>query len=508
MSKTKIVELEDLVEIVQEAKSAGEKVVHCHGVFDLLHIGHIRHFLNARKLGDILIITVTPDKYVNKGPGRPAFAEDLRMETLASLDMVDYVAKNRWPMAVETIKLIKPDYYVKGVEYKDAGKDITGGIKLEEEAIESVGGKLTFTDDIVFSSSSLINKHALVFPREVSDYLSGLSARHQAGEILEYLRNAQSLKVLVVGEAIVDEYQYCTAIGKSSKEPTLAVKELYTEKFAGGILAIANHVAGFCDHVGLLTFLGETNTQEEFITKKLNPKIESMFLYRKDSPTIVKKRLIEHYFFTKMLEVYSINDSELDEADNKVLCSKLEEILSRYDLVIVADFGHGMMSPEAVEIVASKAQFLAVNAQANAGNMGFNVISKYPRADYIAMADKELRLESRTHHGDFREMIKDVSEKLSCDRVVVTRGTNGSLCYSRDEGFFDIPALAHRSVVDRVGAGDAFLSVSSLCAVQKAPMEVIGFVGNVVGAWAVGTICNECPADRTTIFRQIETLLK
>ncbi len=507
MSKEKIVDLDQLAQIVAGEKKKGRRVVHCHGVFDLLHIGHIRHFQQAKGMGDVLIVTLTPDRFVNKGPGRPAFNEALRLEAVASLDVVDYVAVNRWPTAVETIKLVRPDCYVKGVEYKDTSKDHSGGIVLEEEAVKSVGGELVFTDDIVFSSSNLINKHFAVFPKEVTDYLAGFSQRYKPDEVIEWLKKAENLKVLVVGEAIIDEYHYCEEIGKTSKEPVIAMKSMHSQLFAGGVLAVANHVAAFCKEVGMITFLGDTGSQEAFIREKMNPKIENVFLYRKDSPTIVKKRFIEYYFFRKMLELYTINDAELDEADNRALCAKLELMVPKYDVVIVVDFGHSMMTKEAIDIVARKARFLAVNAQTNAGNMGYNVISKYPRADYITLAEKEMRLEARNYRGDVRGMVENVTAKMNCERAVVTQGRRGSLCYSTKEGFFLVPALA-REVVDRVGAGDAFLSISALCAAQKAPMEVIGFIGNAVGAWKVSIVCNERAVEKSQLFKQIETLLK
>lgn len=429
------------------------------------------------------------------------------MEMVASVDVVDYVAKNQWPTAVETIKLLRPSIYVKGDEYKDARKDVSGGIELEEAAVRSVGGEIVFTNDIVFSSSNLINKHMSLLPKEVTEYLSGFGKRHPTAEILGYLKRAEKLKVLVVGEAIIDEYEYCEAIGKSSKEPTLAVRSLNAKKFAGGILAVANHVASLCGTVGCLAMVGDRDTQLDFIEEKLNPKIRRHFFRRKDSPTIAKKRLIEHYFFTKMLEVYSINDAQMDAADNRRLCEMIRKLAPKYDLVIVVDFGHSMMTQEAISALAGSAKFLAVNAQANAGNMGYNVISKYPRADYITMAEKEMRLEARDHRGDLRPMIKDVSQRMKCGRVAVTCGRNGSLVYDRKKGYSVIPALAG-VVVDRVGAGDAFLSISALCAAQGAPMEIVGFVGNVVGAWAVSTVCNEKAVDRIGLYKQIETLLK
>lgn len=503
----KILGIEELAEVLISFRSRDKKIILCHGVFDLLHIGHIRHFEQAKQMGDILVVTVTPDRYVKKGPQRPAFDENLRAEAVASLQCVNYVAINKWPMAVETIKLLKPDFYVKGSEYRQAEKDPRRGITLEEEAVKFVGGQLAFTDDITLSSSNLINQYLPVLPKQVTDYLAGFSTRYGTDKVTQYLKNAGSLSVLVVGETIIDEYQYCEAIGKSSKEPTLAVKRLQTEKFAGGILAVGNHVANFCDNVGMVTFLGEKKPQEELIREKLNSKIKDVFLYRKDSPTIVKQRFIESYFFMKLLEVYEINDSLLDQRDNETLCETLSKQVPKYDVVIVVDFGHGMLSKEAIDILCAKSRFLAVNAQSNAGNLGYHTISKYSRADYVCMAENEIRLEARDRRGDMRNMILEVSRKLACKRVVVTRGGHGCFCYSEDEGFFEVPAFAGH-IVDRMGAGDAFFSVTALCVVQKAPIEIVGFIGNAVGAEAVATVGHRKPIERRPLLKHIRSLLK
>ena len=506
-TSTKMLSLDALAERVMDLKKSGRLVVHCHGVFDLLHIGHIKHLESGKKLGDILVVTLTPDRFVNKGPSRPVFTEQLRSEAVAALGCVDFVAVNRWPTAVETIRLLKPSVYAKGVEYKDAARDITGKISDEETAVKDVGGRIAFTDDITFSSSHLINRHTPVYSSEAREFLSGFSERHKAGEILRLLEKARSMKILAVGEAIIDEYQYCVAIGKSSKEPTLVVKTLSMEKFAGGILAVANHAASFCDRVSLLTMLGSMNPQEEFIREHLSGNVGSTFLYRKDAPTIVKRRLIEKYFFMKMMEVYEINDVELDENDDRQFCAALERLLPEHDLVIVVDYGHGLLSRKAIDLLSTKARFLAVNAQSNAGNMGYHTISLYPRADYITMTDGEIRMEARSRRGDVRNMVKSVSERLDCRRIVVTRGSSGCLCYDKQDGFVEIPAFAGK-VVDRIGAGDAFLSVSALCIAQGAPLEVAGFVGNAAGAQAVATVGNKAPVGRMELFKQIESLMK
>ena len=167
----KIKTLEELQQITANLKSAGKKVVHCHGVFDLLHIGHIKHFEEAQAFGDALVVTITPDEFVNKGPNRPAFTTALRLETLAALESINYVAANKLSNAVETIKTLQPDIYCKGPDYKDHSDDITGKIDDEEATVKSVGGEIRYTEDIAFSSSSLLNKFGDLYNDSQKSYI-------------------------------------------------------------------------------------------------------------------------------------------------------------------------------------------------------------------------------------------------------------------------------------------------------------------------------------------------
>ena len=485
----------------------GRRIVHCHGVFDLLHIGHIRHFQAARRFGDLLVVTVTPDRFVNKGPHRPVFNEVLRAEAVAALDCVDFVAINGWPTAVEAIRLLKPHFYVKGSEYSDVSRDVTRGIVAEREAAAAVGGKLVFTDDIVFSSTNLINRHLPTFSDETREFLAAFGRRHSLADVVRPLQEAKRLKVLTVGETIVDEYSYCEAIGKSSKEPTLVVKQLNRERFAGGVLAVANHVADFCGRTGLVSFLGSVHPQEDFIRSKLKPGVRANFLYRKDAPTIVKRRYVDQYFFTKLLEVYEIDDNLMPEADERRLCSWLERELPKYDVVIVADYGHGMLGDKAIDLLCRKSRFLAVNAQSNAGNIGYHTVSRYRRADLACLAENEVRLESRDRRGDLRGLLERLSRRMGLRKIIATRGKHGCLCYDRGAGFTEIPSFAS-AVVDRVGAGDTFLALASLCLANRAPMEIAAFVGNTAAAEAVATVCNRSFVGKAALLKHIESLLK
>ena len=502
----KVLSLEELATALARLRAEGRRIVHCHGVFDLLHPGHIRHLSQARTFGDVLVVTLTPDHYVNKGANRPAFPEGLRAEVLAALADVDYVAINRWPTAVETIHLLRPHAFAKGSEFRNL-TDVIGHVSKEAEAIRSVGGEVVFTEDITFSSSGLINQYLSQFPEHVRDYLADFARRYTLDEVLSPLRAAAGKKTLVLGETIIDEYAYCEVIGKSGKEPILVSRYLSADRFAGGSLACANHLANFCDSVDVLTFLGDGGDQEAFVRQSLRSNVTPILLTKKGSPTIVKKRYVERYLTQKMFEIYHMNDEPLDDATDAELRRVLHDILPRYDLVVVADYGHGMLSPRAIETLCDRAPFLVVNTQSNAGNHGFNMISRYRHADYVCLAIREFALETRDQRLSPQLMVLHVHRKLSCPRVMMTMGKHGSLFYTDAEGFKQVPALAHQ-VVDRVGAGDAVLCVTALCVAAHAPAEVVGFLGNLAGAEAVAIVGNQRSIERVPLYRHVETLLK
>jgi rfaE bifunctional protein nucleotidyltransferase chain/domain len=154
----KILDLDKLAEELSDLKSKGKKIVHCHGCFDMMHPGHIKYFQASKKLGDILVVTVTPDQYVDKGSGRPVFDQYLRTESIAALECVDYVAVNRWPTAENTLRLLVPDYYVKGQEFEKL-QDKTGKIQKEVDVVKEIGGEMRLTHEIVFSSTKILNRY-------------------------------------------------------------------------------------------------------------------------------------------------------------------------------------------------------------------------------------------------------------------------------------------------------------------------------------------------------------
>jgi rfaE bifunctional protein nucleotidyltransferase chain/domain len=503
----KIKTIEELAQVIKPLRTEQKKIVHCHGVFDLLHIGHIRYFEQARRMGDVLVVTVTPDRFVDKGPHRPAFPEQLRVEGVASLGCVDYASINQWPTAEETLRLLQPDVYVKGSEFKNTGADMTGKIAREEMVVKEIGATLAFTEDIVFSSTNLINQYLSNFPDEVQQYLDLFRQRFSLQDVLDIIDKMATLNVLVIGDTIIDEYQYCEPIGISSKDPAIVVRYQSHDVFAGGVLAVANHVANFANQVHLVTVLGERDSYEDFIRSQLSSNIAPFFVYQQDTPTIVKRRFVEGYTLNKLFEIYIMDGSNISGEHELQVCNWLKKQLPQIDVAIAADFGHGAISKSIRNTLVRRAPFLAINTQANAGNRGFHTLTRYPHADYVCIAEHEIRLEMRDVSGKLRPMMDFLSQKIDCSQFVVTRGKRG--CYVRGSSgeFVAVPSLAQQ-VVDRVGAGDAFLSVTAMAAVLKAPLEILGFIGNVVGALAVEIMGNRKSIDKPSVKNFIVSLLK
>ena len=193
---------------LKEKVSKYTRIVQSHGVFDLLHIGHIKHFEAAKKYGDVLVVTVTPDRFVNKGPNRPRFNECLRAEAIAALACVDFVIINQWPTATEAIRCIQPIIYAKGDEYQNNENDITGKITEEADAVKSIGGKIIFTSEITFSSSQLLNTFFSPFSQTVQSFLDDFKKRYDFKFISKFLEKTKTLKILLVGDAIIDDYRF------------------------------------------------------------------------------------------------------------------------------------------------------------------------------------------------------------------------------------------------------------------------------------------------------------
>jgi len=507
-ARDKIVTLEAMAEIVRQARETGEQVVLCHGVFDLLHMGHVRHLEAARREGTRLCVTLTGDRFVNKGPGRPIFPEGLRAEMLASCQYVDWVAVNHAPTAENVLDTVRPSVYVKGSDYENPEDDITGKIRAEKDAVENHGGRLVFTRDITFSSSTLINRYLDVYDPPLRDFLDTLRQEDAGASIAGYMARIKDDKVLMVGDTIIDEYNYVETMERSSKESLVATLFKGREVFAGGVVAAANHVADLVGEVEIVTVLGDDDSWEDLVRASLKPNVRLTVIRRPGAPTTRKTRFIDPSYMRKLFEVYHMDDSPYGAEVVGELNAVLADRCPGANVVVVTDFGHGMMTPGTIALVRQHSKFLTVNTQTNAGNLGFNFITKYDHADYVCIDHREARFAAADKFVDIDTLVGELVPALvDCGKIIVTSGLHGSVSYERGKMVQRVPAFT-KQVVDTVGAGDAFLAVTAPLVAAGCPMHQVAFVGNAAGAIKVGIVGHRSSVDKVALLKFVNTLLK
>jgi len=503
----KIKTLEEVSQILAVEKLEGRTIVQCHGVFDLLHIGHIKHFEEAKQMGDILVVSITPDQFVNKGPGRPAFTTSLRLQALSALESIDYVVANRWQTAEELIKLLRPDIYCKGPDYKNHDEDITGEIANEESAVNSVGGKLLYTDDITFSSSNLLNRYGNLHSGEQEAFIKNISANYSLESINLKINSLQDLKVLIVGETIIDQYVFCEALGKSGKEPVLVLRDLETQEYLGGALAIARHLSDFCTDVSVLSFLGENNEYKSFIENNIEDNISLNFLNKSNSPTIVKRRFVDNIERKKILGVYSIDDNSLSESEENNFIKSLERLSKENDVIIVSDYGHGIITTKVAEYISQTDKFVSLNAQVNAANIGTHSIRKYHDVNCLIINEIELRHELRQRDEDVTIISKELKAMVKAKYMSVTRGKNGAFLLNDAKGQVNCPGFASK-VVDKIGSGDALLALLTVCLYANIEDDLSLFIASLAAAQSVESIGNSSHVSKVMLMKTISHFLK
>jgi bifunctional ADP-heptose synthase (sugar kinase/adenylyltransferase) len=277
--------------------------------------------------------------------------------------------------------------------------------------------------------------------------------------------------------------------------------------FAGGVFAVANHLAGVCDLVHLVSVLGRQDTREEFIVENLKPAIDATFFYREDGPTVVKKRYINQYYNQKLFEVNYINNAFIDGDCEQEIGQYLERELPKYDMVLVSDFGHGFITNRLIELIQRSSQKIAVNTQTNAANTGYNLISRYQTPCYVCLDESELRLAAQDRFAPIEELLCHFADAMQTTCFMVTLGKHGSIAMSKDGEVNRTPIFSSK-VVDTVGAGDAFFAFTAPCVARGIPLDVIAFIGNAVGALAVQIMCNKKPVEKHELLEFIHALLK
>lgn len=270
------------------------------------------------------------------------------------------------------------------------------------------------------------------------------------------------MRVLFIGDRIIDEYRYVVPLGKSPKENLVPVRYEDSEEFEGGTGAAARHAESFCEVVTL-----------------------------RPGWTVRKARYVERPYMRKLFEVQSVEGEKLE----------VNPRFSDFDITVVTDFGHGAITPSLIEKMTREAQFLCVCAQTNASNIGFNLITKYPHADYMVIDEPEARLAARDRTSKIEDVIDQLAENR-CEKFVVTHGSEGAVGFDSGK-FYRSPAFTDR-VLDTMGAGDAFFAITSLFA-QTTPMSELLRIGNAAGAIKTGILGHRKPVTKEALYEFLRT---
>jgi rfaE bifunctional protein nucleotidyltransferase chain/domain len=485
----KIHELEMLeISLIQSLNLKNQVIGLCHGVFDVLHEGHFRHINKAKDLCDFLIVSLTSDDFVNKGPGRPINSLYSRAYQIASLANVDLVVLNNDETAVPVLNKIKPNLYFKGSDYNVTSNlgeaDTSGNLQREINELDKHNGKLIFTNEKCHSSSSIIQEMNLLnVNKDFKEFIRLLKSKYSLEEIFFYLDEIQKLKVLIYGDTIFDEFIDCDALGKSAKNPLVAFREVSRDVQAGGVLAVAKTISNLIgeENTTVVTYLNEEDVIE---LKSLNYPINilsPLIISRSEKVTTRKIRYIDRLSGTFVFEKYILHDSTLPFNRIEKSTKFLESTISNFDTLLVTDFGHGEVLPKIVNFAISKNLFVAINCQLNAGNGGRNSIQRFHDFNLATLNGSELDVEIRQDHLALPIKAAELHSKLNVESLVVTNGSKGivltnSLMQINSPASFDASGL----IKDRIGAGDAVFSISSLLSRVKCPLEIIGFLADLV----------------------------
>ena len=339
-------------------------------------------------------------------------------------------------------------------------------------------------------------------------FIHKIKAKINLNNFNKQINKLQDLKVLVIGEAIIDKYVFCETLGKSGKEPHLVLRNLREEVYLGGALSIARNVSDFCKKITILSMLGQEKEYEKYIKKILTRKIKSKFLYKSKSPTIVKKRYLEHITNNKVLGIYTLNDESLNKKDESIFEKMILKEIKKHDVVIVSDYGHGLITKKLAKLLCKNSKFLALNAQANASNTGYHSIQKYKGVNCVVINETELRQELRDKNEKLDILTKKLTKMIGINNLVITRGSNGAILYnSKDKKYFHCPAFASK-VIDKIGAGDSMLSIMSILIKSNFKNIISIFLGSLAGAMSVGEMSNKVPIKKTKLLKHFNHILR
>jgi rfaE bifunctional protein nucleotidyltransferase chain/domain len=461
------------------------RVVMCHGTFDIVHPGHIRHLMYARDRGATLVVSLTADAHISKANYRPHIPENLRAMNLAALELVDYVVIDRDPTPISNLNKIQPDMFVKGYEYGAQG--LPPKTQAEKDTVESYGGEILFTPgDVVFSSSAIIDSD---LPNLSADKLAQLMdvERLTFQDIYDGLDAIRGLSVHVVGDLIVDSLTRTQLIGASGKTPTFSVRYEGRSDYVGGAGIVAKHLRAAGGEVTFTTVLGDDGLKDFALKDLEEAGVTVNAVIDKSRPTTNKNAFVAEGY--RMLKVDTLDNRAISDRYLDQVCNHIRSVAC--DMVVMSDFRHGIFNdqnnPSLLDAIPDGA--FKVGDSQLASRWG-NILD-FRNFDLITPNEKEARFAL----GDQDSVVRPLGSKLyleaGCKVLMLKMGARGMMTFRGDieatndrAAFFTVDSFTDH-VTDAVGSGDALLSYASM-ALKATGNEV---VASILGAVAAACEC-------------------
>jgi len=507
----KILVLDELLAVRDRLRKQGKSLVVCHGCFDIVHPGHIRHLRQAKTMGDVLLVSLTGDAQISKGKGRPLIPEELRAENLAELDLVDMVYIDQNATALAMLQAVKPDVYIKGREYENNNDP---RFHAERQAVEDGGGRVIFSSgDIVFSSTVLIDSFGQSMDPFHSRLMSLLENPELSADRLgEIVTNFRGKRMVVVGEAIRDTYVLCDRPDVAGEGPMLTLRPLETRCYEGGAAIIARHAAAMGARPVLVTALPDDEEGAAFERRLLADGVEVRAL-RMPGPIPEKQRFVVGT--QKVVKIDLVRPYVLDASQQDRFVS-LVASADESDVGIIADFGLGLMSQQTVRRVCAT---LRSRCSFTAGDVSGNRASllEMKGLDLLTPSENELRGSMRSFDEALPAATWQLLQATGAGEAIVTMGPEGLISFnpmnesSSTGGSFGtrlkaehVPAMAG-AAVDPLGCGDALLASASLARASGASALAAAFIGSAASCVQAGRMGN-LPVSATDLRRLIARL--
>ncbi len=498
----KILEVDDLAEVRERLRDEGETVVQCHGCFDIVHPGHIRYLQFARDQGDALIVSITGDESIDKGPGRPYINERLRAENLAALEFVSYVCIDHHEWAGPVLERLSPDIYVKGKEYETKSDP---RFAREKKLVEEYGGKVVFSSgDVVYSSTSIIEQFGDQFDLE-HQKIEAYTRRHgiDAAGLERRLDAFADRRVLVIGDPVLDHYIYCEEKGVASESPMLTVSPKREEWFVGAAGLIARQLTSLGAEASLLTTVRDGAEATRFTDALEGDGVEIAAVEVDDRPIFVKSR-----YLVDDRKLFKVDRGPYTPASTRAteqLLDRLDALLEAHDALVVTDFGYGLFGPRLVEGVVERAEGTDTPYFVDVSGSGTSSLLQFARPTVAAPTEDELRFAFGDKESGLSHLAVNYFERTGADHLALTLGKRGALLFYPPDGEGEdkrsqteyLPAMV-RQPLDPVGAGDVFLSALVASALTDASTAEAMYLGTCLSAIHIRRMGN-APVPRPTL---------